>query len=151
MEIWNMDPVLLEDAIKDFTKALELDPNFLLALYNRGETYRITKQYDKAILDYNKITQLTPNKYNAYLKLGMIYYARKQYDKAIENYTHVIHLSPKPMQTLTLNLRGAIFYEKKDYISASNDADRAAKLGDNKLLKLLINEGVYVEKKKRIN
>ena len=50
-----------EGAIKDYDKAIELDPNFAPAYHNRGIAKYELKQYSEAIADYDKAIELDPN------------------------------------------------------------------------------------------
>ncbi|MHB1680815.1 MAG: tetratricopeptide repeat protein [bacterium] len=43
-----------EEAIKKFTKVIEIDPNYAAAYNNRGSAYYNSKKYQKAIEDYTK-------------------------------------------------------------------------------------------------
>jgi tetratricopeptide (TPR) repeat protein len=51
----------VDDAIADFTKAVELDPNHAKAYYKRGRRYNDKKDYDKAIADFAQAAKLDPN------------------------------------------------------------------------------------------
>lgn len=43
-----------EEATSAYTKAIELNPDFAEAYYNRGNAYSDKDQYDTAIADYSK-------------------------------------------------------------------------------------------------
>ncbi len=45
-------------AIKDYTEAIRLDPEYTSGFYNRGNSYARKKDYDRAIADYNKAISL---------------------------------------------------------------------------------------------
>ena len=49
------------DAIEDYTKAIELDPDYADAYNNRGYAYYLLEQYGKALNDYDKAIELDPN------------------------------------------------------------------------------------------
>ena len=49
-----------DSAIRDYTKAIELDPKFVDAYNNRGLSYDNKKEYDSAIRDYTKAIELDP-------------------------------------------------------------------------------------------
>jgi len=55
-----------EIAIKIYDKAIELNPNFAEAYYNRGNAYSDLKQYERAIEDYNKAIELNPEDKGTY-------------------------------------------------------------------------------------
>ena len=48
------------EAIADYDKAIELDPNFALAYYNRGITYRELGKEEEAKEDFKKAQELDP-------------------------------------------------------------------------------------------
>ena len=54
-----------EDAIEDYTKAIEIDPNYHFAYFNRARVKRELGDYQGAIDDYTKAIEIYPNK--AYL------------------------------------------------------------------------------------
>ena len=46
-------------AIIDYTKALEIDPNYTYALHNRGFAKNIIGDYEGALIDLNKAIKLS--------------------------------------------------------------------------------------------
>jgi tetratricopeptide (TPR) repeat protein len=50
-----------DQAIADYTKAIELKPDFADAFVNRGNIYGLNGLYDQAISDSTKVIQLKPN------------------------------------------------------------------------------------------
>lgn len=50
-----------EKAIMDYTKVIELDPNYTSAYHNRSVVYENLNEYEKAILDYTKAIALDTN------------------------------------------------------------------------------------------
>ncbi|WP_375476369.1 tetratricopeptide repeat protein, partial [uncultured Nostoc sp.] len=47
-------------ALKDFDRAIQLDPKSAWAIANRGETYRSMERYAKALQDFDRAIQLDP-------------------------------------------------------------------------------------------
>lgn len=58
----------LDKAIRDYTKAIELKPDYADAYYNRGIAYRIKGDYELAIADYNRVIELEPDNADAYYR-----------------------------------------------------------------------------------
>ncbi|CAD8061872.1 unnamed protein product [Paramecium sonneborni] len=52
-----------ESAIQQCSKALEFNPEFVKALYNRAECYEKTNQLEEALDDYKKLRGLQPKDY----------------------------------------------------------------------------------------
>ena len=63
-----------ENAIINFTKAIELKPDYAEAYYNRGNAYVKLQQYGKAIYDFNKAIELKQDDAQAYYNRGLVYY-----------------------------------------------------------------------------
>ena len=47
-------------AIEDYSRAIELDPEYAPAYYNRGNAYSDKGEYDRAIEDLNRAIELDP-------------------------------------------------------------------------------------------
>lgn len=62
-----------EEAIAEYNKAIELDPNLAIAYNNRGAAYFETGQYDLAIADFNKAIELDLNLAMAYANRALAY------------------------------------------------------------------------------
>ena len=48
----------MELAIKDYTKAIEIEPTWDVYYWVRGNAYKYLEQYDKALADYRKTKKL---------------------------------------------------------------------------------------------
>ncbi len=76
----------LDDAIKDFDKAIELDPLFDQPYYYRGNIKYGATNYQGALEDYNKAIEINPGFADAYCNRGNLYEAINQRDKACEDW-----------------------------------------------------------------
>ena len=79
------------DAVKHFTKAIELDPEHAGAYYNRGAAYYWLDMFDESISDCAKSIDLNPDNIEAYYskgrvceKAGRIQEAKEAYDLFLE-------------------------------------------------------------------
>jgi len=61
-----------EDAINDFSKAIESDPTYSDAYYNRGYCYELMNDFENSTKDYQKTLSLTPNHEKAIKALNRI-------------------------------------------------------------------------------
>lgn len=78
--------------ISEYTRAIDLKPDFVEAYYNRGVVREARSEYEKAIADYSEAIRLRPEYDSAYTNRGNAYRAIGMYDKAIADYSAVIHL-----------------------------------------------------------
>ena len=82
-------------AIYDYTKAIELDPNYAHAYYFLGELFTIgsSPDDDLAISNYTKAIQLKPDFYFAYGGRARAYVRQKNYTLALVDRTISIQMS----------------------------------------------------------
>ncbi|MGE3726797.1 MAG: tetratricopeptide repeat protein, partial [Candidatus Sericytochromatia bacterium] len=67
-------------------------PKFIKTYINRGWTYAVLKQYDKAIADYTTALEYDPNYAYAYNNRGLAYHHLKQFDKKIADFKKACQL-----------------------------------------------------------
>lgn len=60
-----------DNAIADFSKALELDPSNINAHDGRGAAYVLKGQYDLALADFKKVIQMDPSMADYYIGVGL--------------------------------------------------------------------------------
>lgn len=83
-----------DTAIREYTLALEKDPNRLIAYNNRGNSYAALKQYERAIQDYDKAIELDPNNARAYNNRSNCYLSKHELEKALEDCNKALQLNP---------------------------------------------------------
>lgn len=127
-----------ERAIREYSKVIGLDPNYVEAYVNRGIAYVSENKYDQAIADYGIAISLKSKGVAAYNDRGAAYGAKGEYDEAIANFNEVLRREP--------NLAGAYvnraraYYLKRDLAQALKDLSKAKSLGavvDQKLIERL--------------
>ena len=74
-----------DQAIADFTNALEINPKYVDAYINRGIAHANKGEYDQAISDYTKALEIDPKGKDVYYNRGVAYYFKRTYDKSLEN------------------------------------------------------------------
>lgn len=61
------------NAISEYTKALELDPDDAMTYFNRGLIYYSMGDYHRAISDFSKTIELNPNRASTYYNRGLAF------------------------------------------------------------------------------
>ena len=79
-------------AIADYTKAIELNPNYAFAYRERGYSKHYLKNYSGAISDYTKAIELNPNYTDAYSNRGLSKYYINDLNGACEDAKKAISL-----------------------------------------------------------
>ena len=132
-------------AIKDFTKAIELKPDYAIAYNNRGAVYRDKGEHDQAIEDCSKAIQLKPDYAEPYSNRGAAYRNKGNYDRAIKDYDTAIKLKPSFFEAYYN--RGLAYHEKRDFDPAIKDYSKAIELNP-KLFHPYYNRGnAYFQKR----
>ena len=71
-----------EDAIADYNRAIEINPNYGGAYMNRGVVYARMGKYDQAISDISRGIDIDPKNGEMFFNRAVTYFHTKEYDKA---------------------------------------------------------------------
>jgi tetratricopeptide (TPR) repeat protein len=134
----------LDGKIKLYGKAIELDPNYVIAFNNRGVAYKQKGAYDRAIADYDRAIKLHPKNTAAFSNRGLAYEEKGAYDRAIADYDRAIELDPN--YVLAFYNRGNAYFKKEAYDRAIADYGKAIDLDPNYVL-AFNNRGVAYKEK----
>ena len=81
-----------EDAEKDLTKALELNPNSILALDHHTNLLAVQGRFDEAVTNHKKALELDPLSHGLNHDLGWVYWMAGQLDRAIPCFRKALDL-----------------------------------------------------------
>ena len=126
-----------ERAIKDFTRAAELDPSNPQAWNRLAGAYDKVNRTDEAIATYRKAIEAEPNYYANYIELGNLFWYRSQFREAEELYRQVTKIAPR-LSTGHMNL-GLALIEEGQFQKAEESLLEALRL--HKSPDLLMNIG----------
>lgn len=116
----------LDNAINEYNKAIQLDPNNPAAYLDRGLAYYDKDDLDRAISDYNYAITLDPNIANAFFYRGIVYYDKDDMNHTISDMNLVIQLNPDYVDAY--NFRGIAYAKKNDLDHAISDWDKALQI-----------------------
>ena|ERR1022692_1546905 len=105
------------NALVDFSKAIELNPPFDQAYYDRGKLKQTMGDLDGALGDYDKAIELNPQNSAAYNNRGNVRVARNDLDGAFADFRKAVELDPRNAKAL-MNL--GITKAKRGDITGSN-------------------------------
>lgn len=119
----NLGKNLINQAIRDFNHALEINPDYVDALVNRGSAYVLQSKYDDALKDFNHALDLEKRQAQIYNIRGEIYLLEKIYDLAIKDFSSAIILNPMCSDAYLNRARaysekGMLYEAKIDYNQA---------------------------------
>ncbi len=116
----------LEDAIKAFRRAIELDPTYTTPLNKLGDVYQELGYHEDAIEAYRQAIALEPGDAVSWNSLGDVYRELAQFEAAIEAYQQALNFNPGfawPYHSL-----GLIYQQQDRYELATPAFHQAARL-----------------------
>jgi tetratricopeptide (TPR) repeat protein len=119
-----------EEAIKLFSKSIELQPEDYFSWYNRGIAKNRLGLYEESLSDFNQTIKLAPEYKKGYLNRGTTRKHLTDYNGAIIDYTFAINLDPDYADAYYN--RGLIFELLNKQDSACIDFNKANELGQKK-------------------
>jgi len=88
-----------DEAIRDYSRAIELKPNDADYFNNRGLCYKRIGNNLQAISDFNRATAIDPGSVDAYFNLGYLYALKGDFPSAIKAYNEVLRLDSRDYET----------------------------------------------------
>lgn len=113
-------------AIRDFTTAINLEPDYWFGYQLRGDSYFQLAQYRSAVEDYDLAIELNPNDRLAYSGRGRSHYQLRQYRLAIDDFDKALLIDPRFASAFSR--RGRAYGQLQEFELAKLDADRACSL-----------------------
>ena len=71
----------MENALSDFTKVIEITPDFVQGYSQRGQIYLSKGEYEQAISDFTTAIKIDLKNAEAYFNRSLAYFALGNYDK----------------------------------------------------------------------
>ncbi len=118
-----------DDAISDFSRAIEKDSNDIEAYNLRGRAHTRKKNYEKALKDFDEAINLKADYEESYFNRGQLYKDQEEYEIAIDDFDQAISLDPKYAEAYYV--RGYTKYNLKQYSEAEVDFHQATKIDPN--------------------
>ena len=125
-------------AIKAFSKAIQLAPNYAAPYFSRAFAYYDLAEFERAISDYSEVIRIdghrtpTPDDRQLasdYYNRGLAYYRQGAFEKAIGDFSKVILLDPNDVHAYYN--RGGAYYRQSQFEKAISDYNEVIRLGRN--------------------
>ena len=114
------------DAIKNFSKAIELNPNNHHAYFYRARSRKSLRDYQSAVEDYSYAIKLNPKSSMAYTERGFCLSKLDMKKQAIKDFNKAITLDNNNYRAF--QYRSEVKYKEGDFQGALNDFNRVLKL-----------------------
>lgn len=116
-----------ENAISEFTRAINRDPTFADAYYNRGLVYNTLGHQKNAASDFTKVIEISPQFTEGYFNRGQIYLAKNEYEQAIADFTRVIEIDQKHAHAYFSRM--LVYFALGEYDKTRDDMHKIENLG----------------------
>jgi tetratricopeptide (TPR) repeat protein len=126
-----------DQAIRDFTESVRLDPQPVYSVLDRGLAYHRKGEFEKARADYDTAISKDPNAVDALYNRGLIFATRGEWTRAIADFTEAIRCQPENAQ---------FFVERGIASAALNQLDAAIANFDAALTFNPIHAGAYIQR-----
>jgi len=87
-----------DEAVKEFSIALEKDPDHVMAHLGMAITYMQTNKSAAALAELNRVIELAPEMAAAYANRGILYDRLGEYEKALADYRKALALDPEILE-----------------------------------------------------
>ncbi len=128
-----------EQAIYDYSKAIELDRRYAEAYNNRSAAHLMMENYAKAVLDCNWTLELAPHFVAAYINLGIAHTGLRDYEQAFSDYERALKIDPD--NVYAYYNRGNTHIWQGSYEAAVGDFDKAISINPE-FVAAYVNRGV---------
>lgn len=85
---------MYQEALQEYKRALELNPDYPLAHNNLGIVYKNLGRFDDAVKEYKTAINLNPDYLSPYYNLGVLYISQNHFNEAIENFERALSINP---------------------------------------------------------
>jgi tetratricopeptide (TPR) repeat protein len=113
-------------ALPDFNEAINIKPDYIEALINRGIIYFEESKLSQALADYNKVIKMDDNVAEAYYNRGDVYLKLNDLALAKNDYNLAVKLNPKYAEAYT-NL-GSIYVKQGNFGQALSEYNKAIEI-----------------------
>lgn len=126
-----LDERKYEDAISQFTVAIQLDPNYTEAYVYRATVYEQLKDYDAAVKDYERAEVFMQKDEEIYYLLGRAYLRNGQLALALAQLNQAISIKSSYVEAY--QVRTEIYIALERYDEALDDCKRALRFKENEV------------------
>jgi tetratricopeptide (TPR) repeat protein len=116
----------LDEAISDYNRTIEINPNSALAYNGRGDVYLYQGNLDEAISDYSQAIAIDPQFTEAYYNRGTAYMKQGSLEEAVEDFNKALEVNPNYAKAYYN--RGTLYLRQGNLNQAMSDYNRAIEI-----------------------
>jgi tetratricopeptide (TPR) repeat protein len=130
----NYDP---EQAMRDFERAIQIDPNNACAFEERGRAKIQNGDYDRGFKDFEQSLKLDPKRASTFLARADAFAKQGNYDLALRDFDRAITIAPNNAYAFEARAVAKANVANGDYEGVRKDLDAALKLDPKRASSLL--------------
>ena len=138
----------INKAFDCYKKAIEIEPNLIVARINLATVYSRKNKFKKAKDEYQKILEIAPHESKAHNNLANIYRNYKEKDKIIYHLTEAIKYNPKYVEAY-VNLANYYDIELNESEKAIEYYNTAKKISNDSNINIMIDKMIEKHNKKK--
>jgi len=92
--IRRMNDGQMAPAVEDFTRVIELRPDFAEGWNKRATAYYLMGDYDQSLKDCDEVVKRNPHHFGALSGYGLIYVQRGELERALEYFERALDVNP---------------------------------------------------------
>ncbi len=114
---------VMGDMIREYSRALKIDPDHLEALHDRAYWLWYRGERDEALDDYDELLRRSPRSALAWYQRGRIRCESGDHKSAIDDYTHALAIEPHHQGGSALGARASCRMDVGDMVGALQDLE----------------------------
>jgi tetratricopeptide (TPR) repeat protein len=127
-------------AIDCYSKAIDLEPNYLSAYNNKGNCFSQLEDYSSALKCYDRAIQIDPNCIDAYCNKGNVFNNLKDFNEAIKYYNICVKIDPT--YKMAYKYKANALQEQRDFPAAVKWYNKAIEMSPNDF-DLFVSKGIF--------
>ncbi len=118
-----------KDAIDQFTRAIELEPDYDKAYLGRADAYERSGMLEEAVADYDRASTFLEKSEDVFYETGRLYFLLGDYDKSVEKLEKAISLKRTFLETY--QVLSKVLVAQGKYVEAMEVANTALTLKES--------------------
>lgn len=141
--LFDLENMNFIDAIKNFSKAANIDKSNDKYYYNLANAYFFNGWIEEAQKAYSKALYIAPDNIDYRYSLAYLYYDQKDFTKAKKEIDAILEINPKHSQARVI--KALLLAQKKDFLGAKNILEENLQNGfDDNFTKISLSK-IYAE------
>ena len=136
----------LPQALSDFSKAINIKPDYVLAYNGRANVYQRGNDFLKAYKDYSSALQQGKNEYITLNNRGKLHFAAGKHQEALQDFSAAIKV--KPAAANSYNNRGNVYFKRQEYDKAIEAYQKALSIQAHNFLAQANLGAAYLQQQK---